>query len=94
MHNDPILDGKKAALRIEARRTRKALQVQHPEADWMIADRVQELLDVFRLGPGVAALYKALGAEIDPRPLGDALVPTIWPAFPPRWTAPRPWSPA
>lgn len=78
MHNDPILDGKKAALRIEARRTRKALQVQHPEADWMIADRVQDLLDVFRLGPGVAALYKALGAEIDPRPLGDALVRKGW----------------
>lgn len=78
MHNDPILDAKKAALRIEARRHRKALQVQHPEADWMIADRVQDLLDVFRLGPGVAALYKALGAEIDPRPLGDALVRKGW----------------
>ena len=78
MNSDPILDAKKAALRIEARRHRKALQVQHPEADWMIADRVQDLLDVFRLGPGVAALYQALGAEIDPRPLGDALVRKGW----------------
>ena len=78
MTTDPILDAKKAALRIEARRTRKALQVQHPEAEWMIADRVDELLDNVRLGPGVAALYKALGAEIDPRPLGEALTRKGW----------------
>ncbi|MDO9338511.1 MAG: 5-formyltetrahydrofolate cyclo-ligase [Caulobacteraceae bacterium] len=78
MQNDPILDTRKATLRIEARRQRKALQVQHPEADWMIADRADELLGVFRLKPGVAALYKALGAEIDPRPLGDALLRMGW----------------
>ena len=78
MQNDPVLDAQKAALRIEARRHRKALQAQHPEADWMIADRAQELLDIFRLGPGVAALYKALGAEIDPRPLGEALIRKGW----------------
>jgi 5-formyltetrahydrofolate cyclo-ligase len=78
MTSDPVLDSQKAALRLEARRRRKALQIQHPEADWMIADKVGELLDARRLKPGVAALYKALGAEIDPRPLGDALVRLGW----------------
>ena len=78
MQNDPVLDAQKAALRIEARRKRKALQVQHPEADWMIADRADELIEIFRLKPGVAALYKALGAEIDPRPLGEALMRKGW----------------
>ncbi len=78
MNSDPILDAKKAALRLEARRTRKALQLQHPEAEWMIADRAGELIDIFRLKPGVAALYKALGAEIDPRPLGDTLLRKGW----------------
>ncbi len=78
MQNDPVLDARKAALRIEARRHRKALQVEHPEADWMIADQAQEFLDALRFGPGVAALYKALGAEIDPRPLGDALLRKGW----------------
>ncbi|WGM38015.1 5-formyltetrahydrofolate cyclo-ligase [Caulobacter sp. NIBR1757] len=78
MTTDPILDAKKAALRIEARRTRKALQVQHPEAEWMIAGRADELLHSVSLGPGVAALYKALGAEIDPRPLGEALMRKGW----------------
>lgn len=78
MTNDPVLDAQKAALRIEARRHRKALQVRHPEADWMIADQADAVLEVFRLKPGVAALYKALGAEIDPRPLGEALMRRGW----------------
>ncbi|MDB5469982.1 MAG: 5-formyltetrahydrofolate cyclo-ligase [Caulobacter sp.] len=78
MQNDPVLDAQKAALRIEARRHRKALQIQHPEADWMIADRIGDLVDALGLKPGVAAIYKALGAEIDPRPLGDSLVRRGW----------------
>jgi len=78
MHNDPVLDAQKAALRIEARRRRKALQDQHPQADWMIAGQVDELIDVLGLKPGVVALYKALGAELDPGPLGEALVRKGW----------------
>lgn len=78
MTQDPILDGKKAALRIEARRQRKALQVRRPEAEWMLADRADELTDILRLKPGVAALYKALGSEMDPRPLADALLKRGW----------------
>lgn len=78
MTTDPILDGKKAALRIEARRVRKALQVQHPEAEWLLAERIDAFLGVLRLNPGVAALYKALGSEMDPRPLADALLKRGW----------------
>ncbi|HYE46858.1 MAG TPA: 5-formyltetrahydrofolate cyclo-ligase [Caulobacter sp.] len=78
MTQDPVLDAQKAALRIEARRRRRELQVQHPEADWMIADQADALMEIFRLRPGVAALYKALGAEIDPRPMADALSRRGW----------------
>ncbi|MBI1406395.1 MAG: 5-formyltetrahydrofolate cyclo-ligase [Caulobacter sp.] len=78
MTNDPVLDAAKSALRLEARRRRKALQVEHPEADWMIADHLGDLLAALGTGPGVAALYKSLGAEIDPRPLGDALTRAGW----------------
>lgn len=78
MNHDPVLDSAKSALRIEARRQRKALQIAHPEADWMIADHLGDLLAALRLGPGVAALYRSLGAEIDPRPLGDALARAGW----------------
>lgn len=78
MTNDTVLDAAKSALRLEARRRRKALQVEHPEADWMIADHLGELLSGLKLRPGVAALYKSLGAEIDPRPLGEGLARTGW----------------
>jgi 5-formyltetrahydrofolate cyclo-ligase len=78
MTHDHALDAAKSALRLEARRRRKALMIEHPEADWMIADRVDQLLTGLKLSPGVAAVYKSLGAEIDPRPLSDALVKRGW----------------
>ena len=69
----------KAALRLEARTRRKALLAEHPEADWMAADRHGEMLAALGVKrAGVVALYKALGAEIDPRPLGDLLARQGW----------------
>lgn len=69
----------KTVLRLEARARRKALTIEHPEADWMAADKAGEMLTALKLDrPGVAAIYKALGSEIDPRPLGDALVKQGW----------------
>ncbi|MDP1738645.1 MAG: 5-formyltetrahydrofolate cyclo-ligase [Caulobacter sp.] len=76
---DPATASQKAALRMEARNRRKALLVQHPEADWMAADRAGEMLDALRLTrDGTIALYKAFGAELDPRPLGDVLKKRGW----------------
>lgn len=72
----------KTALRLEARARRKALMIEHPEADWLAADQAPQMLAALGLKrEGVVALYKALGAEIDPRPLGDTLRKLGW------WTA-------
>jgi len=69
----------KTVLRLEARARRKALMVEHPEADWMAADRADELLSALKLDrPGVVAIYKSLGSELDPRPLGEALRKRGW----------------
>jgi len=69
----------KTVLRLEARARRKALMIEHPEADWMAADKAGEMLTALRLDrPGVVAIYKALGSELDPRPLGDALAKQGW----------------
>ncbi len=78
MHKDPVLDAQKAALRIEARRRRRALPDQRPQADWMVAHWADELIDSLRLKPGVVALYKALGAELDPSLLGEAMARKGW----------------
>lgn len=76
---DPLLSTYKTGLRREARARRKALLIAHPEADWMAADRAGEMLAAFRLTrAGTVALYKALGAELDPRPLGDVLAKLGW----------------
>jgi len=64
---------------MEARARRKGLLVQHPEADWMAADHAGEMLAALGLQrSGVLAIYKALGAELDPRPLGDLLAKQGW----------------
>ncbi|MDO9223535.1 MAG: 5-formyltetrahydrofolate cyclo-ligase [Caulobacter sp.] len=69
----------KASLRMEARTRRKALLVEHPEADWMAADRVGEMLVALGIRrEGTIAIYKALGAELDPRPLADSLAKQGW----------------
>ncbi len=76
---DPILAAAKTALRLEARARRKGLMVEHPEADWMAADHAPAMLAALgRRRPGVLAIYKALGAELDPRPLADTLAKTGW----------------
>ena len=60
----------KATLRASLRRHRKALQAAHPSAS-------HALIHSFRAAglphPTVAALYSAVGSEIDPRPLADWL---------------------
>lgn len=69
----------KTALRLEARARRKGLMIEHPEADWLAADQAPAMLAALRLkGAGVVAIYKALGAEIDPRPLGEVLRKLGW----------------
>jgi 5-formyltetrahydrofolate cyclo-ligase len=78
MTQDLVLDAQKAALRIEARRRRRALQDAHPEADWVIAGQADVLVEILGLKPGVVALYKALGAEMDPLLLGEALMRRGW----------------
>jgi hypothetical protein len=63
---DPRLAAAKATLRLDARARRKALMVEHPEADWMAADHAGAMLTATgRPRPGVVALYKALGAELE-----------------------------
>lgn len=79
MTTDPILAAAKTALRLEARARRKALMIEHPEADWMAADHAPAMLAALkRTRPGVLAIYKALGAELDPRPLADTLARAGW----------------
>lgn len=76
---DPRLAAAKITLRLDARARRKALMVEHPEADWMAADHAEAMLAATgRTRPGVIALYKALGAELDPRPLGETLRKAGW----------------
>jgi 5-formyltetrahydrofolate cyclo-ligase len=71
----------KAVLRLSMRGLRKAFVKDHPEADWQagdMADRMLKGLFGRRPDAGVAALYRASGSEIDPRPLGEALLALGW----------------
>lgn len=97
---DITLAAAKTALRIEARMRRRELQIEHPEADWMAADHAPAMLAALGLhGPGVLAIYKAIGAELDPRPLGETLARTGWSLALPRVDDPegplvfRAWAP-
>ena len=76
---DPRLGAAKITLRLDARARRKVLMIEHPEADWMAADHIPAMLTATRrTRPGVIGLYKALGAELDPRPLGETLRKAGW----------------
>ncbi len=70
----------KTALRLVVRNRRKALLREHPEADWMAAEVAHRPLTERFPDPAgkVAALYRAMGSELDPRPLGDWLVERGW----------------
>jgi len=70
----------KATLRLHMRGVRRAFVKQHPEADWLAADRAGEILkNLFRgRKAGVAALYRSSGSEIDTRPLGECLTRLGW----------------
>lgn len=75
----PRLAAAKITLRLDARARRKALMIEHPEADWMAADHADAMLAATgRTRAGVVALYRALGAEFDPRPLGETLRKAGW----------------
>jgi 5-formyltetrahydrofolate cyclo-ligase len=77
--HDPAIVAAKAAMRVQMRARRKELIREHPEADWQAGDQAQALLDGLKLKrPGVAALYHASGAEMDPRPLAENLIKLGW----------------
>lgn len=75
---DPL--AAKIALRVFLRNQRKQLALEHPEADWMIADVAREPLA--RLFPDprgkIAALYHGLGSEVSPRILADQMREAGW----------------
>lgn len=70
----------KTALRIFLRNQRKELALQHPEADWMVAEVAREpLARLFPEPAGkVAALYHGLGSEISPLILGGQMREAGW----------------
>jgi 5-formyltetrahydrofolate cyclo-ligase len=75
---DPL--AAKIALRVFLRNQRKQLALEHPEADWMIADVAREpLAKLFPSPQGkIAALYHGLGSEVSPRILADQLAEAGW----------------
>jgi 5-formyltetrahydrofolate cyclo-ligase len=69
----------KAALRIHMRALRRRLAAEHPDADWRAGEHVTGLLQALNFDkPSVAAIYRAAGAEMDPRPLADNLEKRGW----------------
>lgn len=70
----------KIALRVFLRNQRKQLALEHPEADWMIAEVAREpLAKLFPNPQGkVAALYHGLGSEVSPRILADQMAEAGW----------------
>jgi 5-formyltetrahydrofolate cyclo-ligase len=98
--HDPAIVAAKAALRVQMRTRRKDIIREHPEADWQAGDLAQDLLDGLRLKKaGIAALYHASGAEMDPRPLAENLIKLGWKIALPACEAPdeavvfRGWKP-
>ena len=69
----------KAALRLRMRALRKTLIVEHPEAHWQAGDHAQDMLSALaRKEPGVIAVYRAAGSEIDPGPLVENMIRLGW----------------
>jgi 5-formyltetrahydrofolate cyclo-ligase len=69
----------KAILRAHMRPLRRSLVRDHPEADWQVADHAPEMLRKLKLTkPGVVAVYRASGNEMDPRPLAEAMIKLGW----------------
>jgi 5-formyltetrahydrofolate cyclo-ligase len=70
----------KAALRVAVRNRRKGLAVQHPEAHWFAAEVAHAPISQRFPRPAgkVAALYRAMGSELDPGPLGEWLAAEGW----------------
>lgn len=75
---DPV--AAKTALRVFLRNQRKQLALEHPEADWMIAEVAREPLARLFPDPAgkVAALYHGLGSEVSPRILADQMREAGW----------------
>ena len=75
---DPVVA--KTALRVFLRNQRKMLALEHPEADWMIAEVAREPLARLFPNPAgkVAALYHGLGSEVSPRILADQMREAGW----------------
>jgi 5-formyltetrahydrofolate cyclo-ligase len=77
----PIDSSAKAVLRLQVRNLRRAFVREHPEADWQAGDMAERMLKgLFPRGhsPGIVAVYRAFGSEIDPRPLGEELRRLGW----------------
>ncbi len=69
----------KTALRRDARARRKQLAVEHPGASAFVAAHAPAMLAALGLDrPGVVAIYGAIGAELDPAPMGEALAAAGW----------------
>ena len=76
---DAVETSAKAILRTHMRALRRQLVREHPEADWQAGDHAEAMLA--KLGvkkPGVIAVYKAVGAEMDPRPLVENMIKLGW----------------
>ena len=69
----------KAVLRMHMRNLRRQFVRDHPEADWQAGDKASEMLAALKFKrPGVIAVYRAAGNEMDPRPLGENLIALGW----------------
>jgi 5-formyltetrahydrofolate cyclo-ligase len=90
----------KTALRLAVRNRRKGLVAEHPEADWIAAEIGRTALAARFPRPAgkTAALYQAIGSEIDPAPLGELLAEDGWTLALPRagergWMSFHRWAP-
>ncbi len=69
----------KAVMRVHMRALRRNLVRDHPEADWQAADQAEQMLAALRFErPGVIAIYRAHGNEMDPRPLAENMIKLGW----------------